>query len=1058
MGTRALTVEDAGLAGTPAEDEDLPLRLIALEETGTASGIPLAARISPAIEPAGPLAEFTSSNDIGLWNQFRLEPVPVGVPAPVTSAESVKTAPGRSLAPGFAPEFVPSDPLYANQWHFDLMGNGGGRGFIEAIWDEFTGAGVHVGIYDVSVQITHHDLDDNYDPSLHVLVGGVPAVPLASPGDAHGTAVAGIIGAEANNGAGGVGIAFGSSLTSVGFLDSAGPITTTEGYLAALDHIASFDITSNSWGYPANYDYQFNHLVPGSSANLEALAFADAVETGRGGLGTIIVKSAGNSNVDTAGESNDGLRYTLNVAALLETGFAASYSNFGLDVLVSAAGGDNGANGTRLITTTDLLGTAGYNTAADPTGAQDFTDRMNGTSSAAPMVSGVVALMLDANPDLGWRDVQNILAMTAFQTGSGLGGAPGLNENHSWFVNAAGNWNGGGMHFSNDYGYGNVDPFGAVRMAEAFAIIGKPAQTSANELSGATDVLNVNLAVPDNNPGNPVTFDFVVDDDLMIDHVTLTLNFNHTSMGQLGIKLVSAEGTELQVKTPRSYGLNFSGSWEFGIDALRGELSAGTWTLKVYDTTAGYTGTINTLQLTVYGQAANPADDVYHFTDEFSAMAGLDPSRGTVNDTDGGIDWLNMAAVSGGVVLNLNNGASSFLTIGANADIENAITGDGNDAIAGNALANILHGMRGNDTLNGGMGNDTLDGGAGGDALNGEGGIDTVSYATSDAAVIVNLKTGTASGGHAEADILSSIEKLIGSIFNDLLTGMGGRQTLFGGDGNDILDGLGANDRLVGELGADQLFGRAGADRLEGDGGADVLNGGGGNDTLLGGNHNDILIGGAGADVLNGGSGHDTASYADATSGVSAALDGSIAGTGDALGDTFISIETLEGSRHNDTLIGDTSGNTLRGMRGDDNLSGGGGADTLEGSAGNDRITGGLGADILSGGIGNDTFVYDALNQAGDVITDFSSTGAGNNDRFEFLGTAFGNLAAGGLLASQFQNNGTSAAANADVRFIYNVNTQQLFFDSDGNGGNAAVLLATLQPGATMNLADFLIV
>lgn len=183
MGTRALTVEDAGLAGTPAEDEDLPLRLIALEETGTASGIPLAARISPAIEPAGPLAELTSSNDIGLWNQFRLEPVPVAVPAPVTSAEMGEKP--RRDGPWHRDlrlNSCPVDPLYANQWHFDLMGNGGGRGFIEAIWDEFTGAGVHVGIYDVSVWLLLITTDHNYDPSLHVLVGGVPAVPLASPG------------------------------------------------------------------------------------------------------------------------------------------------------------------------------------------------------------------------------------------------------------------------------------------------------------------------------------------------------------------------------------------------------------------------------------------------------------------------------------------------------------------------------------------------------------------------------------------------------------------------------------------------------------------------------------------------------------------------------------------------------------------------------------------------------------------------------------------------------------------------------------------------------------
>ena len=90
------------------------------------------------------------------------------------------------------------------------------------------------------------------------------------------------------------------------------------------------------------------------------------------------------------------------------------------------------------------------------------------------MVSGVVALMLDANAGLGWRDVQNILAASARHTGSDSGDlgaeAAHANENGEWFFNDAANWNGGGMHFSNDYGYGLVDAYAAVRMAEVWSL------------------------------------------------------------------------------------------------------------------------------------------------------------------------------------------------------------------------------------------------------------------------------------------------------------------------------------------------------------------------------------------------------------------------------------------------------------------------------------------------------------------------------------------------------------------------------------------------------------
>ena len=193
----------------------------------------------------------------------------------------------------------------------------------------------------------------------------------------------------------------------------------------------------------------------------------------------------------------------------------------------------------------------------------------------------------------------------------------------------------------------------------------------------------------------------------------------------------------------------------------------------------------------------------------------------------------------------------------------------------------------------------------------------------------------------------------------------------------------------------------------------------------------DTLAGGAGADVLNGGSGIDWASYAIAKAGVNAALDGSFAGTGDAAGDTFLSIERIRGSNFADKLRGDAGANFLVGNNG---------LDTIDGAAGDDFIAGGRGGDRLTGGAGKDMFDYNAILESTvtaadrDTIVDFNSAGAGTftdridlstidailggaNNAFAFIGgaafTALGQLRvvqSGGNTFVQANTQGTIAA------------------------------------------------
>ena len=201
----------------------------------------------------------------------------------------------------------------------------------------------------------------------------------------------------------------------------------------------------------------------------------------------------------------------------------------------------------------------------------------------------------------------------------------------------------------------------------------------------------------------------------------------------------------------------------------------------------------------------------------------------------------------------------------------------GNDTINGTGGNDSFFGGNGSDHLYGGAGSDVFNGGAGADYIDGGAGVDTVSYVDAGAVFVQLGGTGwgVADDGFGSVDTLVSIENVFGSMYNDDITGDQFNNTIWGAGGND---------------------------RLSGDAG---------NDTLSGGVGNDVLNGGTGADVLDGGDGIDTASYLGAKAGVTVDL-GQKTGTGDAAGDTFISIENLEGSAFADTLVGDT-GNTPSG-------------------------------------------------------------------------------------------------------------------------------------------------
>lgn len=843
----------------------------------------------------------------------------------------------------------PTDPLYASQWHFDLLGD------IETIWDDYSGAGVKVGVFDTGTEADHPDLDDNYDETLHYDGrsgrGRDDGQPNGS-GDGHGTACAGLIAAEAND-IGGVGVAWGATVAGVDYLNHLQHYISSdrETYIDSVEHAANFDVVSNSWGALGTYSSAQDIGDTNTGAQITHRAFVHAAETGRDGLGTLITKAAGNDAHSSSiqgshrtygnaqGEGLNNSEVVLVVAATQKSGLPQSYSNWGSNVSITAPAAS---------VTTDMTD-GGYSYG-------DHTTGFGGTSAATPVVAGVIGLMLEAAPGLGWRDVHEILAISAAQTGSDFGDGPSGYEMGAWMSNGATTWNGGGLSFNISHGFGMVDAFAAVRMAEVWQTMRPEAATSANDRTASGSWSGRNDTIPD---GGVLDAEISVSRDITVEHIFVTVSVDHAYDGDLTVELIGPGGETYLLFDQERGQVGFGGEYTFAVTGARGMSSAGTWTVRLTDARGDGAGTLRDAVLSFRGASAD-SDSVHTITDDFLELADVETERRVLTDTDGGTDWLNLAALAGDVALDLRAGGQlqvdgqNWAEIGDAAAFENVVSGDGADMLTGNDGDNRLLGMRGDDVLSGGAGADLLDGGAG---------RDTASYAGSSQGLRADLLLNSENTGEAEGDRYRGIEDLLGSDHADDLRGNEGDNTLRGGAGADFIMGRDGDDWLIGNSGHDILTGNAGDDRLQGCVGNDRLIGGDGDDTLEGGSGNDSLIGGSGNNCYSGGAGRDVL------------YDGSGRGM----------------------LFGGADADRLIAGGGNDRLWGEGGADRLNGGNGNDRLNGGAGADYLVGGSGRDQFVFQ--NDMGmDRVADFNDT----QDRLMFDTALVGNVSSAEDLVSRY--------------------------------------------------------
>lgn len=933
------------------------------------------------------------------------------------------------------------DPLFDNQWHLFKSGSARVDINLSDVWNDYTGDGVVVGVIEGAVQWTHPDLIGNYDSNLDFSGTNNSADVSASGASSHATAVAGLIAADAN-GEGVVGVAYDSTLVSYQTDFSGSFYTAFERVMdVAVDGNSAYgidrgaDIINNSWAFTAPFAGNFNSGF--SQLQTMGSAIEEAAEFGREGLGTVMLWAAGNDRNDASGQWANSSNvtnspHTIAVAAVDAEGDVARYSNPGANLLISAP-----SNGGSLAIATTTTGSG-------------YTLGFGGTSAATPIATGVTALMLEANPDLGYRDVQEILAYSARHTLLRDMSQP--DNAVAWTLNAAEGWNGGGLLHSNDFGFGLIDAHAAVRLAESWD---KQQLYGDRQIASGSDQqarVSFDFGTPTLEASINLSAGFVVE------HAEVTLDLSHARADQLLVELIAPSGTRSVLMDGNGADNFFPGnSFALSSTAFWGEDSAGTWQIEVTDTTAGTSGSFGGWTLTLYGKdTADSLADVYVFTNEYSDFAVGDVSRLLLTDDDGGIDTVNAAPVTTDSVIDVGGGTSIIDGVAVDIDqrIENAVGGDGNDRLLGSENDNSLSGGRGSDSLVGGDGEDTLEGGAGADSLEGGAGFDVASYAFAMARVSVRLDNPTRNEGDAAGDSYNSIESVVGSRHNDYLRGdygadnhfeglggddvflgLSGANSLFGGDGDDrfysgkdadLMDGgsdvdtvfyarsnsgvlvdlqsgaghsgFAEGDRLVaienlyGSNHDDTLSGDAGANQLVGHAGDDILMGQGDDDRLFGREGNDTLIGGEGSDRLEGGEGFDVASYEQSSAGLVADLLSSWRSSGEAAGDELRSIEGLRGSAFGDGLYGDNNGNLLDGFDGNDVIVGRAGANSMLGGAGNDRLYSGRDADSIDGGADLDAVFY-AYSDAGvevDLLDGVGRFGFAEGDRLTAVENLYG--------------------------------------------------------------------
>ena len=555
--------------------------------------------------------------------------------------QHVCAEPGRGGTDG-----VP-DPLLAQQWHLDNTGQNGYAeaggvagedlqmdGILEA---GPTGDGVRVAVVDTGMEVCHPDLKDNVEEgaSFHFDAFGTSTDPSYAWGfrmDAsdpfnfdstggHGTSVAGLIAGSADNGIGGRGVAPGARLRGFNALNASSQFS------AMLDSLGGSDLLPNSRDVDIfNMSFGGGGSRPDNPHPYFERLFSYGVHRLRSGLGAIYVKSAGNGFDDcnsmerlinerigclsSTGDDRNSLPYLIVTGAFNADGRKASYASAGPNLWISAPAGQYGRSRPALLTV-DQMGTErgtgvlrdgnplDGESAVNPHG--DYTGRMNGTSAAAALVSGGVALLLETEPGLTWRDVKHILAKTARKIDPDIEsveetiGTVTRTLRLPWTENAA------GYSYHDWYGFGALDLDAAIELADEYT----PDSLGAFRRSGWFES-GVSGSIPDND-GTGIARTLSVSTlagDAYIEAVQIEVDIDHEFPNDLGIHLVSPHGTRAVINQVfnETLALDDPGDlrWRLLSNAFYGEAPNGDWQIEVFDAAEDDTGDLDAWRLRFY--------------------------------------------------------------------------------------------------------------------------------------------------------------------------------------------------------------------------------------------------------------------------------------------------------------------------------------------------------------------------------------------------------------------------------------------------------------------------
>jgi subtilisin-like proprotein convertase family protein len=570
---------------------------------------------------------------------------------------------------------LPTDQYFFKQWPLNDTK-------VIAAWDYgYTGQGINIAIPDSGFIPPHPDLKVNdewgYNPLLessHNIV-------------THALSVAGVIGAKKNTNDL-VGVAYNANLTNFQYIGTGSFSNSNYNFAFQYDIISNSYTLNIAQADPSKY-IEWINVKEAISTTLPS--FAKVAEEGRNGLGSTVLFASPNdyqkgvaSNYNIYTNSPYAITVGgINKQELLLDNYIIPFASPGSNILVSAPASHFP------VLDVDKMFIKGNSVEYSYT-----INYAQGNSFATPLVAGCVALMYEANLQLGYRDVQEILAVSATKL------PDELNLAGEWTINGAKYWNGGGLHYNLQYGYGQVNAEAAVLLAESW-----PYKQTYNNL------ISIQAAISKDNPvqlhpSESINIDYKINRDLIVEYAEINIKQVGNSLNNIVLSLISPSNTSYpffqgpMLKQENAYLQNIF-TQDIGIVGFRGEYAKGVWKIKAdyhmpnqQDTRDFPTITMNSFKINLFGKEVKDHKQLV-YTDEF--MWGGDEPHQIPTD----YNILNLAAITSDLIIDLTGKQSSTIAgipvaFAHGHNITHVIGGTGNDSLIGRGT---FWPGRGNDTV-----------------------------------------------------------------------------------------------------------------------------------------------------------------------------------------------------------------------------------------------------------------------------------------------------------------------------------------------------------------------